>query len=749
MLSSLTKKILIVFLSVIILPIVVMGFMYFENSKSVIETQQKNAHFKSIEDINFYYIDQFVEGVDAFLETWTSDEDLKDLFTDKKTASRYRSEWQSALKSNTDIDAIYFGSVDGDMFIVPQDDLPADYDPRTRPWYVDAAAIKDRTIWTRPYMDAGTKGMIISVARQVHDENGEMIGVLSLDLKLNKMVEIINSIRIGKTGYVVLLDDQGSAISINDESLLGKDIRELPWVKEVYSKEAGSNTLDINGKPYFISYMKDRATSWKLIGIIPKDELDENVAPLRAYMTRAFAVLGAWILLGSLIFAVFFRHYVSTPLKGIMEKMALVEEGSLDIDIVSTQKDEIGQLYGSFANMVEGQRRIIGQVIQTAGTLVDSAGHTGAIAKENAQTSEKQSFAMLELTKAIEDMSISINDVTISLSDIATHVKSVNDSMGSMEQTSQAVTDKAKDTSSAITEVNGSLKRMDLSIEQISSHVNIAKEHGEKSVVVAEDGRHVVDRAIQEMSKIDRSMKALQHVIGELGTAAMQIGEIIEVIDDLAEQTNLLSLNASIEAARAGEHGKGFAVVASAIGRLSEKSGESTKDIEKIINRIQEIVGDAVEMTQKSTITIQAGAQMVSHTEGTFLEITKAIDETKRSLDGIVILAEEQKQSSAVIMDVASKVGGLTLETTKASEEQLRTIEEIVRLMGQVNALSRSIADAAEIQAANSQEIAATALTVNEMAVEVSAKSEEMEVVSSELMHQSKALTETVVRFKI
>lgn len=746
---GLTNKMIIAFLGFIVLPIIVMGFLFYDNSKNVITEQQKASNYKNIENINFYYIDQFTNRVDAFLSTWTKEDNFEEILSNPKLKDQFEKEWASALKSNLDVDSIYLGTEKGDMFMVPFDTLPEGYDPRTRPWYKEAVSKEGQTIWTQPYLDAGSKGMLLSVSKQVNNAKGDRVGVLSLDLKLNKLVEIINNIQLGREGYVVLLDKEGYAVAINDEKLIGTDLSELDWVKKAFEKQNGSTMCTINGKPYFMSYMTDKKTSWKLVGIVPKAELDQEVSSMKTYMQQLYAMLGAWVLLACIALIIIFRQLIAIPLNKIMKHMEKAEQGNLNIEIENNYKDEMGQLYHSFGNMIQGQKQIIHQVMLTAKNLEQSSKQTSDIAKETAQTSENQSFSMVELTKAIEDMSISVNDVTLNIADIATSIKGVNQSMIEMGLTAEEVTRNTVETSEAMHDVTQSLEEMEASIALVSVHAENASMQGQKSVEIVSEGKQVVDETIHEMDKINRSTKALTHVITELGKAANQIGEIVEVIEDISEQTNLLSLNASIEAARAGEQGKGFAVVASAIGRLSEKSGESTKDIEKLIKHIQEIVEDAVETTVKSAATIQSGVEMVMHTENAFNKIAKAIDETKQLLDEIAHSTAEQKEASQVIMAATIKVNELTMHVSAASEEQLATVEEIVRATDKVNELTQNVSNAAEVQAANSQEIAATALTVNEMTEEVTQKSEEAETVATELTRQAKELMDVVIQFKV
>ncbi len=744
-----TRKVIIAFTVFFVIPIIALGVLLYNNSKALLEQEQIKSNLKSLENVDTYYIGQMTDRVDGFLNTLAKEPDLDKVFDKKEITKRINQEWATSLKYYSDVTSIYLGSIDGEMALVPYDPLPADYDPRTRPWYKDADANAGKIIWTQPYLDAGSDGAVLSVAKQVRNPEGKTIGVISLDVSLKKLVQIVNTIKMGEKGYVVLLDKQGTAVAIQDAALVGKDIRNLDWVAKAYSSAKGSLPFTVNGQEVILSYMTDQKTGWKLIGIKPKAELAKDTEAMKGYMNKLFLMIAVWGVLACAGLAIFLRRLVFNPIREMVSLMARAESGDLSMAIEHKYKDEIAQLFYSFDHMIQGQKDILVQVLVSATKLDDSAEHSSAIAQKTSDTSKSQSFAMVELTKAIEDMSISINEVTGDMTEIAKNIQNVAHTMQDMGAAASDVAKNTVETSEAMGIVTESLREMELSIERININSASANTQGEKSVGIVMEGKKIVASTKLEMDSINHSMKDLTGVITDLGAAATQIGEIIEVIEDISDQTNLLSLNASIEAARAGEHGKGFAVVANAIGKLSEKSAESTKDIIKLIRHIQGTVENAVTTTVKNADRIEHGAELVTETESAFSEIYLAIEETTKLINQIALSTYEQAESSRAIIIATEKVNDLTMLVSATTQEQLATVEEIVHATEAVNTLTQNVTGNAEVQAANSQQITATSLTVNEMALEVSSMSEEVQTIADSVTGEAKDLVELVARFKL
>lgn len=746
---SLSKKIILGFILFILVPLAGLGYVYYDKSRDLVEERLANANWKSVSDFNTYYLEQMNRNMDIFLKIWVDNNDLNQIFISRKVKARYEKEIASALMGYPEITSVFLGTEKGEFFIEPMDKLPSDYDPRNRPWYKLAMDNPDKLVWTEPYNDVGTSGFVFTIAKQVKQADGSVLGVMAIDVRLSELSTIMSEVKFGKSGYLMLADSKGQMISSPDAALLGIDIRTKDWAKGIYGNDSGSFTYKMDGKSMVVSYLTNQTTGWKLIGLIPKDELQEQMIPLQALMIRVILYVGLWALVAVICMVVYIRWLMVKPLHQLMAMMAKVESGDLTVTSEYDRKDEIGQLFNSFKHMVQGQRDILVQVLVTATKLNAASEQTSVIAKQSTETAQSQSFAMQELTKSIEDMSTAIVDVTNNMTDIAQIMGTTMISMREMGSAASEVSENTIDTAEAISDVVDSLREMDASISRVSQHAQTANAHGANSMAIVHEGKQIVDTTMREMDQVNVTMKALSQVIINLGKSAEQIGEIVEVIDDISEQTNLLSLNASIEAARAGENGKGFAVVASAIGRLSEKSSESTKDIERLIKQIQVIVKEAVDSAEKSANSIEIGVRLVNQTEAAFTNIFETISETTQLLGEIASSTEEQATASKAIMEASVKVNELTMHVSAASQEELATIEEVVSTSERVNMLTQEASSSTSVQAANSEELMATSLSLNEMTMEVTAMSNEVDQIATELNTQSRDLVSLVSKFKL
>lgn len=746
---GLTKKIFFGFTALIILPLTFLGWKFYSGSVTLVESSLTENNLYAVQLFDEYYLGQFNNNLKVFIDLWRQDASLQKVFKNKQLKNQYRNEWLSALKGYPEVDSIYFGSASGEMFIIPEMTMPKDFDPRTRPWYKEAINHPDQINWSQPYKDITTGQYVYSVSSVVKDDAGKITGVLSMDIYLNEISGIIKKSKLGEDGYLMITNSAGQAIATPDVSMIGKDTSSLTWLKPSDSQSEGSYFESIKGEEVVVSYVTNKTTGWKLIGIIPRAELEEEMTPLMNLMKRVMLYVGAWGVISVVLLSLYVGWLIVKPIKLLMNHMAEAESGNLALEIPTNYTEEIGSLYRSFDRMIQGQKEMLIHVLVTATKMSGASHQTNEVAEQSSKTAETQLFAMNELSKSIEDMSQAITDVSINMTGIANSMEEVTVSLQEMGSVASDVAGNMVETSGAVSDVVHSIQDLDNRIDVISFNAKKANEHGTATTSIVNEGKLVVDSTMKEMEQIHFTMKELSTVITELGMAAEQIGEIVEVIDDISEQTNLLSLNASIEAARAGEHGKGFAVVASAISRLSEKSSDSTKDIERLIKKIQVSVKDAVKATDKSAQKIEKGVELVTHTEVAFINISDAVESSTQLIHDIAKSTEEQTHASKSIMEATIRVNDLTMHVSAASQQQLATIEEFINTAERINILTQEVNQSTVVQAANSEQLAATSQSLNEMTIEVSTMSNEVEQIASEMNQQSKDLVDMVSKFKL
>ena len=234
-------------------------------------------------------------------------------------------------------------------------------------------------------------------------------------------------------------------------------------------------------------------------------------------------------------------------------------------------------------------------------------------------------------------------------------------------------------------------------IEQVAANAQSVAEASAQATRSAHIGRDTVDHSVKAMSRISESIAPAVERVKELCIRSSEIGKIIEVIDDIAEQTNLLALNAAIEAARAGEHGKGFAVVADEVRKLAERSSKATKEIAVLIASVQEGTEQAVAAMDQGAKQVQEGSRLSIEADRSLEEILQAIEATDEKTRSIAAAAQQMTESSAAVVRSTDNISSISEENAAAAEEVSASTEEmsaqIEEMAASAEALSTMAAD--------------------------------------------------------
>ena len=359
----------------------------------------------------------------------------------------------------------------------------------------------------------------------------------------------------------------------------------------------------------------------------------------------------------SLVVCLVIVRIITKPIAALTKGAETIASGDLTGgDIKVNSKDEVGQMAASFNQMKANLTTLIQQ--------------TRASTDQVAATSEELSVGAEETVKATEQISLAIQDVAAgSKKQVASSLISVN----------------------AAEEISKGMEQAASSIQSVAELIALTNQK-------AGTGNSIVTRAVEQMSLVRDTTAQTSKVINSLGEKSTEIGQIIELITQIASQTNLLALNAAIEAARAGEHGKGFSVVAAEVRKLAEQSSEAAGGIQSLIKEIQGETQKAVHSINSSTDVIQDGIQMVDRTGEAFLDIANSVEKA----------AVESQQVSAIVKQV-----------NVSSHNMRNTIQEISRISEQANDNVQNVAASAEEQNASMEEVSASTESLSQMAQEL------------------------------
>lgn len=387
-------------------------------------------------------------------------------------------------------------------------------------------------------------------------------------------------------------------------------------------------------------------------GAVQTDDENNQVFASSIKIVISFLIVG---LLAGVVIALVVSRSISKPLKTVRQDVEQVADGNLALeDVTVKNRDEIGQLVQAFNKMKNNLREIIQGMSQSSEQL--------------AASSEELSASAEETTAATNQVATSITDVT---------------------QTIELQGVKTEESAEVIGEiVNG--------IVQIAENASIVSESTMETMNQANIGSEYIEKVTSQMNTIYQANIETNNVMQSLEKRSNEIGQIIMLITDIADQTNLLALNAAIEAARAGEQGKGFAVVADEVRKLAEESRKSAGQISEIIMAIQQETVKAAEMMSNGNVEVINGKELVGETRKTFLEILKLIENSNAGVQELSAISEEMSASAQQVGVAVEEVEKLAKTTSQSSSEIAAATEEQLATMEQISTSAISLADLAE-----------------------------------------------------
>ncbi|MCM3174987.1 methyl-accepting chemotaxis protein [Paenibacillus sp. MER 99-2] len=634
-------KLALSLIAFLVVPSFLVGILAYNNARAEIEKQILHSATENVNLANST-IDIVINAKRNHIE----------FYADKLTGMKGQEDAETSMVDelkdyagqNKDIIMIGLGTEEGAFLKSSDLNMPEGYDPRTRPWYIEAMGNPDEVIVSDPYTSAETNEVTITIAKALRDRSG----VVELDLDLTDISSLVSGIKVGEQGYMILLDSSKKYI-YHPTLSAGADATEDMWT-QVYENKSGQFNYTFGQDEKIMYFDTNASTEWKVAGTMYSSEIDTAAAPI---LQRMMIIISACLIVGCVIILLVMRSIVR-PIRRLKDQAIQVSEGDLTQTIVSTSHDEIGELSDAFGKMQSNLRLLIQNVEKSASEVVASS-------EEMTQSAESTSAASEQVARAIQEIA-----------------------GGAERQTS------------GIEHNHGAMNEMTVGITRISESSMRVADLAKNTTIQAEEGGEAVKQTVSQMHSIQNTVEETNQLVQALHERSNQISAITELIGNIAKQTNLLALNASIEAARAGEHGNGFAVVAGEVRVLAEQSQQSVSEITALTNAVQEDMAASVRMMAKVTTEVGDGMTISTEAIQKFEYILSSMRDTTPQIEEIAATSQEITAGVQEVAAISRELAGIASANAATSEEVAASSQEQLAAMEEISSSARSLTSMAE-----------------------------------------------------
>ena len=642
---SIKAKLLGIIIPVVIAIILILVFTAYHVSSGIIESYSKNL------------LESSVSNQASKIEAWL-DENLASMQMAKTMIEKLHpddTQLQTILDASCGYsenypDGLFIADVNGN-FSKGADSKKQEPNPKESMWYQEGMTRVNMAVGSAHQNPDGTN--VVSASGLLND-GSDTVRVIAADMTLDRISVIVNSFIEMHDAEAFLVDKDSSVIlASRDSDLISKTLGadgQSAFYKDVEKKVSGKSydfcTLDGN----MTVFKEVNGTNWLLVSYVPTNVVLADLVGLRNLMI-IFSIISILVLC-VLIERV--THVVIRPVKEMTRVITSMASGDFTVSMKVKGNDEIAVMGRSVEHFIASMKEMIRQMGHVSDRLEKQAGSSKNVSGEMNSAANIQSQSMTELNATVDQLSVSVNEIAQNATQLAGVVADT-------KEDSDKVEDKMRTT-----------------------------------VEVSEKGKADMESVGNALHNIEISIHNLEEAVDKVGTASGEIVDIIKLIGDIAEETNLLSLNASIEAARAGEAGRGFAVVASQIGVLAKNSADSVAHITSLINEINGLVDDAVKQAGSSASDIESSADLIHTAVDTFDQIFQNIQETSHLIESVVEKINQVDQVATNVAAISEEQAASSDEILATSESMLQQAKSISKNSEQVEAEAGNLAESAD-----------------------------------------------------
>ena len=632
--------------------------LFIQNGKSTVRMLAENPAVQNADETIYNYTIEAQKSGIVYTHNGKAEREMVTLF-------------KAIEESFPEFQDVYMGTRWGGIATVWTGEDELGYDPRQRGWYKQAVEADGDIVITPVYI--ATDGTpVVALAKTVKDNSGALLGCVGVDINLADLTSFISDSRIGRTGYCMLVQNDGMILADPKHPQYNFKIMsetDIPAFAEIEKTDQSSIVVTSNGEKWKAFIFPLSELEWKLVVLIKQSEI----------LSVFSALLQNMIFIGLLMFVIYFTlaAFVVRVLKKYLNRLGIVlgkvAQGDLTDRIQVKWRNEIGQILTSLNTAIDHSHSMLS-------VLHDEVDKMKAVGSDLSSNMEETAAAIRQIGGNVMNVKEKAITQSASVTETVATVEQINGKLNRLVQGIETQTENISESTAVITHMAENTVRISKTLEE--SNALIKTVYGQTKL--GKDGARTANEVVTQIA--ERSEALL---------------EASQVIQNIASQTNLLAMNAAIEAAHAGEAGKGFAVVADEIRKLAEESNTQGKQIGVVIKESTEIIGRLTE----------AGAQA----EKTFIDVYESVSKISEKEDSIVQVMYEQETNGKQVLEAIKKINDVTAEVSSGSAEMLEGGNQIAVEMRKLADITRETTDSMNEIASGAEQITNAVEEVNEI----------------------------------